>query len=344
MFRIKPFLLVFLLSTGILFLSITRDGMGSNKRKLFDRAEDQASQAVQEHDLENFRKVNDFVDENESCFKCHGEPKFLLPNEIDGRVLHRHMCPDYVFLREDYYQGNHKSFACFDCHSADYETFPHPLDARLEEPWGCLDCHGYDEEYAHYNFETIEEEYLQSVHHLEVEEFSCWKCHPHSYHISIRNTENLKATIAYDNAICLSCHSDYSQFELLTDRENINITQTHDWLPNEALHFRNVRCIECHTKVNDSILVAHLVQPKEMAVHLCSECHSQNSLLTHTLYKFQAREARNELGFVNAVVMNEAYVIGANRNIYLNIISVIIFGLTFLGVFVHATIRIIKKV
>ncbi len=69
-----------------------------------------------------------------------------------------------------------------------------------------------------------------------------------------------------------------------------------------------------------------------------------NSLLTHTLYKFQSQEARAEYGFVNAIVMNEAYVIGANRNSYLNLISIIIFGLTFIGIVLHATVRIIKKV
>jgi hypothetical protein len=295
-------------------------------------------------DVERFREVNDFVDENEACFRCHGEDLYLLPNDMDDRTLTRPMCDEYHIDREGYYRGNHKSFSCLDCHSPEYEDFPHPIEPRLEEHWGCLDCHGYDEEYAQYNFETIEEEYLQSVHHLATDEFSCWKCHPHSYHISIRNTENLRQTIAYDNAICLSCHADFDEFYLLSDRQEINITETHDWLPNQELHFQKVRCIECHTRVNDTILVAHLVQPKELAVRLCTECHSQNSLLTHTLYKHESREARGELGFINAVLMNEAYVIGANRNTYLNRISLILFGLVLIGVFIHITFRIINKV
>jgi hypothetical protein len=320
---------IFIITSGILFLGIEWNVFAGT---------------VPREELDEYHKVNEFVEENEQCFKCHGEPKFLLPNEYDERVLQRHICPDYVIIRKDYYQGNHKSFACLDCHSPDYEIFPHPLDARLEEQWGCLDCHGYDEDYAQYQFEKIEEEYLQSTHHLATDEFSCWKCHPHSYKISIRNTDNLKKTIAYDNGICLSCHADFNQFELLTNRERINITQTHDWLPNEALHFQSVRCIECHTKVNDSLLVAHLVQPADSAVRLCAECHSQNSLLSHTLYKFQSKEARNEFGFFNAVIMNEAYVIGANRNHYLVIISQILFGLILLGILIHILMRIRYKV
>jgi hypothetical protein len=321
---------ILILVTGILF---------------FSSANTLAGRDIPESELDTFRLVNDFVDENEECFRCHGESKFLLPNQETGRILTRHMCSDHMILREDFYSSNHKSFSCYDCHSSEYSNFPHPLEPRLEEPWACMDCHGYDEEYAQYQFEKIEEEYLQSVHYLaNPEEFSCWKCHPHNYHISIRNTENLEQTIAYDNAICLSCHADVDRYELLTERQCINIIQTHEWLPNQALHFRKVRCIECHTRISDSILVAHLVEPVEKAVRMCSECHSKNSLLMATLYKFQSKEARNEFGFINAVVINDAYVIGANRNYYLNLISVVIFGLTFLGIFLHIILRIQKKV
>jgi hypothetical protein len=295
--------------------------------------------------LNSFRLVNDYVDDNEECFRCHGESKYELPNKETGRIVTRHMCRDHMILRKDFYSSNHKSFACLDCHSYEYKDFPHPLEPRLEKPFECIDCHGGDPAYASYHFEEIEKEFKQSVHYLaNPEEFTCWKCHPHSYHISIRNTENLEATIAYDNSICLSCHGNFDEFELLTDREGINIIQTHSWLPNQALHFSKVRCIECHTKINDSILVAHLVLPKEKAVRRCNECHSKNSLLMATLYKFQSKEARSEYGFLNAVVINNAYVIGANRNYFLNVISVFIFAMTFLGIVVHLLFRFKNKV
>ena len=64
----------------------------------------------------------------------------------------------------------------------------------------------------------------------------------------------------------------------------------------------------------------------------------------HTLYKHQSMEAREKYGFLNAVVINEAYVIGANRNYILNRISLIIFALVFAALGVHAGFRIIKKV
>jgi len=288
--------------------------------------------------LDSFRLVNDFIDQNEVCFRCHGEPGFLLPGREGGPVLHRTMNQDLIIKREEYYEGNHKSFACLDCHSSEYEEFPHPVETGMEEHWGCLDCHGHDEKYAHFKFEMIEEEFLQSVHYLAgPEEFSCWKCHPHSYHISIRNEENLRTAIAYDNAICLSCHADSSQPEP-------DIMQTHDWLPNETLHFRNVRCIECHTKINDSIMVAHLVQPKERSVRNCTDCHSANSILLATLYKYRSKDARRELGFINGVAMNDVFVIVANRNKLFNRISLIFFSLTMLGIGIHICFRIRNKV
>jgi hypothetical protein len=204
----------------------------------------------------------------------------------------------------------------------------------MELPWNCIDCHGYDEDYAHYQFEKIEEEYLQSVHHLaRPDSFSCWKCHdPHAYHISIRTAEILAAAIAYDNHICLSCHPPEEQKVM------------HDWLPNQELHFTGVRCIECHTGINDSILVAHRVLPADSAVQNCRECHSRNSLLTATLYRYQSAENRSKYGFLNASIMNEAFVIGANRNEFLNRISLLIFGLLLGGIAIHIAIRIIRKV
>ena len=40
---------------------------------------------------------------------------------------------------------------------------------------------------------------------------------PIRYHV--RNSSNLKETIAYDNAICLNCHSNYSRFPAFKRQE-----------------------------------------------------------------------------------------------------------------------------
>jgi hypothetical protein len=167
-------------------------------------------------------------------------------------------------------------------------------------------------------------------------------CHnPHTYKISARTKDNIKEVIVYDNNICLSCHADVDKYQLITDMTKPNILEKHEWLPNQLLHFSSVRCIECHTQISDNALVAHLVQSKEKAVKLCVECHSSNSRLKATLYKFQAIEARSKYGFFNASVLDDTYIIGANRNIYLDVASFVIVGMVLFGIVIHSMLRYI---
>ena len=89
-------------------------------------------------------EVNDYVEDNEGCLKCHGEQKFKL-EDSNGRIVTRPMYPERFVDRDKFYASVHKSFSCTDCHSYDLFEFPHPIDARLEEKLLCMDCHGYDE-------------------------------------------------------------------------------------------------------------------------------------------------------------------------------------------------------
>jgi predicted CXXCH cytochrome family protein len=288
--------------------------------------------------------VSPFHDDNERCLKCHGQAKYEYTNQNLGKQVRALMCSERIIIREEYYNSNHKSFSCTDCHSEQYTTFPHAGELRMEQKLNCIDCHGGDEKFAKYHFEEIEADYKASTHFkLEEDGFSCWKCHnPHTYKISVRNSSNLKETIAYDNAICLSCHSDYNRFQVLTEREEINLIKKHEWLPNQAVHIANVRCIECHTKINDSIPVAHQIKPKSEAVKLCNECHSKNSILMASLYKFESKAQRRD-GFFNGIILNESYVIGANRNEYLNLLSLVIFVGVIGVIAVHVFFRIRKN-
>lgn len=288
--------------------------------------------------------VSVYFEDNERCFICHGQSRYEYENPNLGRKVRALMSNERIINRKEFYASNHRSFSCTDCHSEMYTEFPHPGELRMEQRFNCIDCHGGDDNWSHLHFDEIEIEYQNSVHFkLEEEGFTCWKCHgPHDYKISIRTSENLMETILYDNNICLDCHSNFSRFQILSDKEEINILGKHDWLPSQATHFRNVRCIECHTRINDSILVAHQINPKEKAVKNCTECHSRNSLLMSSLYKFQSREQRKD-GFLNGVILNESYVIGANRNAYLNLTSLLIFLFTLGFVATHIVFRIIKN-
>jgi hypothetical protein len=61
-----------------------------------------------------------------------------------------------------------------------------------------------------------------------------------------------------------------------------------------------------------------------------------------SLYKFQSREQRSD-GFLNGIMLNESYVIGANRNVYLNGISIALFAVVSLIMIVHIVFRLIRK-
>ena len=285
-----------------------------------------------------------FYEDNERCFVCHGQNRYEYTNENLGRQVRAMMFSERIISREQFYESNHKSFSCTDCHSGDYVQFPHPGELRMEQIYNCIDCHGNDEKFAQFHFEEIEASYQLSTHYkLEEEGFTCWDCHgPHDYKINVRNSSNLKETILYDNNICLRCHSNFNQFQLLTEREEINILQKHEWLPNQESHFKNVRCIECHSEINDTILVSHLINPMEKAVKRCNECHSQNSILMSTLYKFQSKEQRKD-GFFNGIILNQSYVIGANRNEYLNLLSLIIFAFLIVIIGIHIYFRLTGK-
>ena len=288
--------------------------------------------------------VSRFESDNNRCFKCHGQEKYEYTNETIGKQVRDMMCSERIILKKEFYSSNHRSFSCTDCHSEQYVKFPHSGELRMEQKFNCIDCHGGDEKFAKYHFEEIEAEYKKSTHFkMDDEGFSCWKCHnPHTYKITVSNSTNLKETIAYDNAICLNCHSDYSRFQLLSDRAEINIIQKHEWLPNQSSHFANVRCIECHTKINNNIPVSHQIRPKEEAVRLCNECHSKNSILMASLYKFESKEQRR-YGFFNGIILNASYVIGANRNEYLNLLSMIIFFGVIIVIAIHIIFRIREK-
>jgi hypothetical protein len=288
----------------------------------------------------SYFEVNPYVEENEKCLVCHGEPKYTLEDPDLGRVVTEYMCPDRIIDRDAFYSGVHKAFSCLDCHPYDFEIFPHSVEARLTEMLLCMDCHGYDESFAQYHFEEIEVEFNESIHHIA--EFTCWKCHnPHSYRAFMRNADDIEQAVLYDNNMCLSCHADFNRFMLLTERKEINVVESHGWLPNQVAHFRSVRCIECHAAINDSILIAHKILPKTKAVQNCTECHSRDSRLMHTLYKFQVKEER-KAGFANGIIINNAYVIGANQNVVLNRLSVLVFVLTFLVILFHTVMRILK--
>jgi hypothetical protein len=61
-----------------------------------------------------------------------------------------------------------------------------------------------------------------------------------------------------------------------------------------------------------------------------------------SLYKFESKEQRRD-GFFNGIILNASYVIGANRNEYLNLLSLIIFIGVMIVIAIHIIFRIREK-
>jgi len=283
--------------------------------------------------------------ENTTCLACHANHYYSYTNtELDVQVKKK-MASIHRIDTVAFSESNHSMFKCTDCHSPDYSKFPHDGNLRMEMMYACNDCHAGDDEYAKYHFEEIESAFYGSTHIEKLpDSFTCWSCHdPHSYKTQSRSSETIAETIAYDNNICLRCHADESNYELLSDNDKPEIVESHKWLPNQKLHFQNLRCVECHGQLNDSLIVSHVIMSKDNAIRNCAKCHSQNSHLMGSLYKFQNRESRKERGFLNAVILNESYVIGANRNVLLNGIGILLFALVFSGIIIHIVFRIFKS-
>jgi membrane protein DedA with SNARE-associated domain len=61
-----------------------------------------------------------------------------------------------------------------------------------------------------------------------------------------------------------------------------------------------------------------------------------------SLYKFESKEQRRD-GFFNGIILNASYVIGANRNEYLNLLSLIILAVVLVVITIHIIFRIKGK-
>lgn len=283
--------------------------------------------------------------DNNFCFSCHGNRWYTYYNADSSQTVVHRMFKDLIIDSVEFYQNNHKTFACTDCHSSDYNNLPHRSDLKLETMPVCMDCHDDSEFKPGLNFKTINEEYQKSVHATrKTSRTNCWSCHnPHSYRITTRSEHNVKEVVAYDNSICLECHSGMGKFDLLYGDPKSTLLAKHEWLPDPVKHFKNVRCIECHTEIREDMLVAHNIRPKEEAVRICAECHSSDSRLKHTLYKYQLQQERQKNGLFTALVSSRNFAVGTNPSPVLNLISLILAGMAVAGIGIHTIIRIIKK-
>ena len=270
---------------------------------------------------------------NQYCFRCHSMATLSYKDESTGIIKNLSVIPD------EFYNSNHKDLECVDCHSKDFENFPHAAALKNENLY-CLNCHKDEPKFQKYHFQSIESEFKESVHYKKMgDKFTCFDCHdPHSFKINARVNQNVNETVLYDNQICLKCHDNTATIKNLSGQFLPALNVSHSWLPHINLHWKSVRCIDCHTSPN-APGVSHLILSKDQAVKNCVECHSKNSILLQSLYKFKTKQERDKEGFINAVIFNNSYVIGATRNYYLNLLSFIIFGIVLVALSIHGFLR-----
>jgi len=280
-----------------------------------------------------------------ACLRCHSQQTYSFHNDLTDREEKRLMNPYYILDTVAIRNGVHKNFDCTDCHSYEYSSYPHPASLKLEPMSTCLDCHGGDESFAKYEFEKIEEEFHKSIHYQVYGDiFTCSKCHSqHTYTPKARTSNSVEEIVRASNQMCLSCHNDMKKFQTVAGSPIPTVVDIHSWLPNQALHFQHVRCIECHTAVEDELMVSHNILSKDHAVRRCAECHSANSLLKASLYKYQNLQERSDDGNILGVLSNENYVIGTHQIPILKTISLIIFFAALAGIIIHGIFRFTLK-
>lgn len=285
--------------------------------------------------------VSPFSKENENCFVCHSVKKYSYTDEGEGKTFKGVMNTEGILSRDEFYSSTHKSFSCTDCHSSQFRSFPHSEDAIAAKHFNCLDCHGGDPAFAVFNFETLDSEFRRSVHfRLEEKGFTCWQCHdPHEYRLRARHSDDPKTAIKYDNDICLGCHDNFGKFSRFSEKK-IKIKKVHKWLPHQDTHFASVRCLECHGKENEKILVAHYVMPEKAALRDCRECHADDNKAMASL--LITRSYNNTEG-TNSAFTEGLSLIGPSRNKALDKMLVTVFMIIMAGMSFHFLMRIILR-
>ncbi len=270
---------------------------------------------------------------NGECLKCHSEAGLKAPPKegMDLKKLREHLVHLDTFTASD-----HGQMACSKCHGDGYDEHPHAAKAR-EGISECQDCHAR-------KAMRIERQFDKSVHAENLSDtFTCATCHdPHVMAVATKLRDPHKI-VAQDNKICLDCHdSDIAFAKMAPDKKKRPpIDDIHDWLPNTRLHWKAVRCVECHTPTEDKLSLSHEIQNKDKAEKKCASCHTANSSLNARLYRHLQTEEQNKYGFINSVILSNSYVVGATRNPSLDLILIVLFVATVVGVIGHGLVRII---
>jgi len=287
----------------------------------------QTATQVAPADIERIRQSN------AQCLECHSEAGLhaMSRPDVDTAKLAGLLVDPDAFIT-----SNHGNVECVACHVTGFKEFPHADGAREQINW-CDECHTRQ-------FLRIEDQFFKSVHAKMAEEqpgsFTCVTCHDPHLFLKASHFSTTREAVRQDNAMCTQCHASDERFAEMRPEPRPELDRIHAWLPNLPLHWAAVRCVECHTPVPQAFL-SHEILPAERAERNCVACHSANSTLRVRLYRHLVEEERERAGFINSVILNEAYVIGATRNRYLDTAFGVIAAAVAGGIALHGLARIV---
>ncbi len=195
------------------------------------------------------------VDDNKSCYECHGEEDLV--GEIDGEEVS-------MFINSNHYQNSvHADFYCIDCHQ-DIEELPH--DFELEKV-DCGNCH-FD----------MADDLSESVHNLDIGP-DCTSCHGEAHSILLSDNEG--SPVHRSNIIrqCSTCHN--PDWQATNDQEAETMGESSPSYM-ESVHGKAwlegntgaANCVDCHgahkilAAENPESLVNHVNTPET-----CGQCH-----------------------------------------------------------------------
>jgi len=104
--------------------------------------------------------ISPFAEENDRCFKCHGQVKYEYTNESLGRQVKAQMFSERIVRKDEFYRSNHKTFSCTDCHS----------NASNYKEFNCLNCHAH-------NKTDMDDKHKGESGYAYISA-SCLNCHP----------------------------------------------------------------------------------------------------------------------------------------------------------------------
>ncbi len=281
---------------------------------------------ISPEDMQNIRNSQ------AECLQCHSEEGFAALEQKDFELAQlQGLFVDKAALEA----SSHGRVDCLACHVTGYKEYPH-FKAAKSIINNCDECHTR-------LFMVIEEQYFESVHHKQMKQkFDCNTCHdPHTF-LKASRFATVGEAVAQDNAICVQCHGITKSLTKLSNGRQKDLEQTHDWLPNLTSHWEKVRCVDCHTKTSKKAL-SHNIMDGKGAQRDCVNCHQLDSDLLMRQYAHLVEQEREKYGFVNSIILNEAYVIGATRNRYIDLAFGLISILVLAGIGIHILIRIVAR-